>query len=287
MCTLQSSLILALLKELPISSGKLNVFGRIAYVPQQPWIFGGTIRENILFSRNYNAVRYAEVIEACALLQDLSLFPNGDATPVSEGGSTLSGGQQARVALARAVYADADIYLLDTPLSCVDPNVRKQILDNCIHGLLRNKIRIIATHHLDVIQSADNIYVLKNGQVKDSGPPSQILNLVDLDTDKGILEILSNTNLEKNKEKMELNESEWENNNTNHKVQEIIHTTEVVDPVAAKSLKESVVSGIPGKIYYDYFMAGIFSSQILYSMTAFTAITHLLMSGSEYWLKFW
>jgi ATP-binding cassette subfamily C (CFTR/MRP) protein 4 len=117
----QSSLLLALLKELPMSSGKLTVFGRKAYVPQQPWIFPGSIRENILFGRTYNSVWYEEVIEACALRHDFeSCFPEGDATGLSAaGGATLSGGQQTRVSLARYSCTCAEIQVCKVYGTCI------------------------------------------------------------------------------------------------------------------------------------------------------------------------
>ncbi|MXQ98195.1 hypothetical protein E5288_WYG015649 [Bos mutus] len=114
------SLLSAVLGELPPSQGKLNVHGRIAYVSQQPWVFSGTVRSNILFGKKYEKERYEEVIRACSLEEDLQLLKDGDLTEIGDGGTPLSGGQKARVSLARAVYQDADIYLLDDPLSAVD-----------------------------------------------------------------------------------------------------------------------------------------------------------------------
>ncbi|XP_023383782.1 multidrug resistance-associated protein 4 [Pteropus vampyrus] len=123
----KSSLLSAVLGELSPSQGLVSVHGRVAYVSQQPWVFSGTVRSNILFGKKYEKERYEKVIQACALKKDLELLENGDLTMIGDRGTTLSGGQKARVNLARAVYQDADIYLLDDPLSAVDAEVGKHL----------------------------------------------------------------------------------------------------------------------------------------------------------------
>ena len=125
----QSSLLSAILGELPITSGDVHCTGKIAYAAQQPWIFSSTIRQNILFGAAYNPNKYAKVISVSALAKDLELLPHGDLSLVGEKGVTLSGGQKARIGLARALYSDADVYLLDDPLSAVDPSVGRHIFD--------------------------------------------------------------------------------------------------------------------------------------------------------------
>ncbi|GAB5566426.1 ATP-binding cassette sub-family C member 4 isoform X2 [Prionailurus iriomotensis] len=125
----KSSLLSALLGELPRSQGLVSVHGRIAYVSQQPWVFAGTVRSNILFGKKYEKERYEKVIKACALRKDLQLLEDGDLTVIGDRGATLSGGQKARVNLARAVYQDADVYLLDDPLSAVDAEVGRHLFE--------------------------------------------------------------------------------------------------------------------------------------------------------------
>ncbi len=114
---IQSTLLHVIMNELPPSSGNIRVTGSIAYTCQEPWVFAGTVRQNILFGRKYSESRYQDVVEACALKRDLELLPYGDSSLVGDKGASLSGGQKARITLARAVYADADIYVLDDPLS--------------------------------------------------------------------------------------------------------------------------------------------------------------------------
>lgn len=101
--------------------------------------------------------------------EDLLLLPNGDLTGVGEGGMTLSGGQKARIALARAVYQDKPIYLLDDIISAVDSKVAKHIFQHCIMGLLKNKTRILCTHHVKYLIHADKVIVMEDGVIKQQG----------------------------------------------------------------------------------------------------------------------
>uniref|UniRef100_A0A3B4GL42 Multidrug resistance-associated protein 4-like n=1 Tax=Pundamilia nyererei TaxID=303518 RepID=A0A3B4GL42_9CICH len=170
----KSSLLSAILGELPYDTGTLKVIGQISYAAQQPWVFPGTIRSNILFGKQLNPKKYERVLRACALKKDLQLFPDGDLTLIGDRGATLSGGQKARVNLARAVYEDADIYLLDDPLSAVDAEVGKHLFEQCICGLLKNKCRILITHQLQHLRTADQILVLKEGHVMVQGTYSEL-----------------------------------------------------------------------------------------------------------------
>ncbi|XP_044782845.2 ATP-binding cassette sub-family C member 4 [Bubalus bubalis] len=158
----KSSLLRALLGELPPSQGKVNVHGRIAYVSQQPWVFPGTVRSNILFGKKYEEERYKEVIKACALEEDLQNLKERDLTVTGDGGTPLSEGQKARVSLTRAVYQDADIYLLDDPLSAVDTRVSRHLFELCVRQALKEKITILVTHQLQYLKDASQILILKD-----------------------------------------------------------------------------------------------------------------------------
>ena len=144
-----------------LSDGTCEVAGKMAYASQEPWIFSGTVRQNILCGLEYEMKRFTEVVEACALEKDFSLFPNGDSTLVGERGISLSGGQKARINLARALYIDADIYLLDDPLSAVDTHVGRHLFDRAINSYLRGKIRVLVTHQLQYLKDVDRILILK------------------------------------------------------------------------------------------------------------------------------
>jgi ATP-binding cassette subfamily C (CFTR/MRP) protein 4 len=139
----KTSIINVLLRDLIILKGEFAMATKkIAYVSQSAWILSGSIRENILFGQTYNAAKFKRVIDACCLETDFALFPNGENTILGERGVTLSGGQRARVSLARAIYYDADLYLLDDPLSAVDTKVGRQLFENCIKKSLANKVHI-------------------------------------------------------------------------------------------------------------------------------------------------
>lgn len=136
----KSSLLQTILQELPLISGSIENRGRINYISQQPWIFASSVKQNILFGQTMDESRYNEVIKVCEMESDIDSFPQGDCTIVGERGINLSGGQRARINLARAIYKDADIYLLDDPLSAVDSHVSKRLVNNCICNYLKVKV---------------------------------------------------------------------------------------------------------------------------------------------------
>ncbi|CAG2066994.1 unnamed protein product, partial [Timema podura] len=152
----------------------MSLRGEVSYASQEPWLFVGTVRQNILFGQPYQPKRYKEVVRACALTRDLELFPNGDKTLVGERGVSLSGGQRARINLARAVYRDADIYLLDDPLSAVDTHVGRHLFEECVDTYLTKKIRILVTHQLQYLKEVDLIVILNNGQIEAQGTFQQL-----------------------------------------------------------------------------------------------------------------
>ena len=160
----KTSLLQAILSELQIKEGHITVNGRLAYAPQDAWIFGGTIRENILFDSEFDETRYNEVLRVCALERDLSLFEDGDRTLIGEKGISLSGGQKARIGLARALYFNAEILLLDDPLSAVDAHVSKHIFKQAISEYLKSKTVLLCTHQLNYVKYADKVLFLKNGE---------------------------------------------------------------------------------------------------------------------------
>ncbi|XP_029387255.1 multidrug resistance-associated protein 7 isoform X4 [Mus pahari] len=145
---------------------------------QEPWIQCATIRDNILFGKTFDAQLYREVVEACALNDDLSILPAGDQTEVGEKGVTLSGGQRARIALARAVYQEKALYLLDDPLAAVDADVANHLLHRCILGVLSHTTRLLCTHRTEYLERADVVLLMEAGQLVRTGPPSEILPLV-------------------------------------------------------------------------------------------------------------
>ncbi|XP_066545949.1 multidrug resistance-associated protein 1 isoform X1 [Amia ocellicauda] len=174
----KSSLLSALLGEMVKRDGKVSVKGSVAYVPQQAWIQNATMRDNIVFGREKKENWYQRVVEACALLPDLEILPAGDATEIGEKGVNLSGGQKQRVSLARAVYCDCAVYLLDDPLSAVDAHVGKHIFEKVIgpQGVLQGKTRVLVTHGLSFLPQADLILVLVDGEITEMGSYQELLD---------------------------------------------------------------------------------------------------------------
>ena len=161
----KSTLLLMLGNEISQFRGSVEVNGSIAYSAQESWVFSGSIRDNILVGNEFESDRYWKVVSACGLIPDLEQFSESDLTLVGERGITLSGGQKARVSLARSVYIVADIYLLDDPLGAVDSHVSKHILEECIQGFLRDKVIILATHQTRFIRDSDRVLLLENGRI--------------------------------------------------------------------------------------------------------------------------
>lgn len=180
----KSSLISAILGEMEKLSGTVNCDGSIAYVPQQAWIQNATVQDNILFGKYLDTNLYNKVIESCALKADIEILPAGDQTEIGEKGVNLSGGQKQRISLARAVYNDADIYLLDDPLSAVDSDVGKHIFENIISskGMLAGKTVILVTHGISYLPQVDEIFMMNEGSIAALGNYRYMLEIDIIDT---------------------------------------------------------------------------------------------------------
>ena len=171
----KTAVLSAILRELKLKSGSISVVGKVGYASQESWIFGGTLKENILFGKKFDERKYKQVVHVAALEADLTQLPLGDMTIVGDKGTTLSGGQRARVSLARALYDNADCYLLDDPLSAVDTAVAKHIFEKCIKGYLKRNCVILVTHQLQFIKAAHQIIVLKDGKCLAMGSYTDLL----------------------------------------------------------------------------------------------------------------
>ncbi|KAL3615470.1 ATP-binding cassette sub- C member 9 [Castilleja foliolosa] len=171
----KSSLLSCVLGEMERLSGSVRVSGSKAYVPQSPWILTGNIRENILFGNRYESDKYDRTIEACALVKDFELFGAGDLTEIGERGINMSGGQKQRIQIARAVYEDADIYLLDDPFSAVDAHTGTQLFQDCLLGILKDKTILYVTHQVEFLPAADLILVMQNGKIAQAGTFDELL----------------------------------------------------------------------------------------------------------------
>ncbi|BBN10264.1 protein MpABCC8 [Marchantia polymorpha subsp. ruderalis] len=171
----KTSILSAVLGEMPKVSGTVRISGSTAYVAQQAWIQNGTIEENILFGRSMNRALYQRVIKKCALETDLAQMEFGDQTEIGERGVNLSGGQKQRIQLARAVYQDCDIYLLDDVFSAVDAHTGSELFRECIVGALHGKTVVLVTHQVEFLPVADQILVMRDGRIVQQGKYDDLL----------------------------------------------------------------------------------------------------------------
>uniref|UniRef100_A0A3B5QTI6 Canalicular multispecific organic anion transporter 2 n=1 Tax=Xiphophorus maculatus TaxID=8083 RepID=A0A3B5QTI6_XIPMA len=283
----KSSLISALLGDMEKVEGEVCVRGSVAYVPQQAWIQNATLRDNILFGKSFNESKYRRVLDACALTPDLEVLPGGDMTEIGEKGINLSGGQRQRVSLARALYSDSEVYLLDDPLSAVDAHVSKHIFDNLIgpEGVLKGKTRILVTHGISFLPQVDNIVVMVEGRVSEMGSYQELLN-----QNGAFAEFLRNYALEDIVEEDEATEQLIEDELFPDDVLSNHHTDMVDNEPTVNEAKKSFMrceklEVVKTKVFLEYAKAvGLVLSVIiclLYGCQSAAAI------GSNIWLSQW
>lgn len=243
----KSTLLAAIAGEVIQSSGDIVCSGTIAYVSQTAWVFSGTLRENVLFGEPYDEKKYTDVIEACALKEDVNRFSNGDLSFVGEHGVAMSGGQRARLNLARAVYADADVYLLDDPLSAVDAKVSEHIFDQCVCKLLKEKIIILATYAEKHMKAADQVVVLHKGSVLGKGSFNEL-------QDRGkILDSIKDSTETSNKNVASgrtTDENEIDHSDPKPVIPSYDEDLEI-------SEEDKATGSISFRLYWDYFRAGL------------------------------
>ncbi|CAI2362604.1 unnamed protein product [Moneuplotes crassus] len=204
----KTHLLLSLMKELRTEGVHVTTTGSIAYVEQEPFIISGSIKDNILMGDHYDPDEFSKVLQVCCLDQDIANMEDGIDTEIGDRGVTISGGQKARISLARAVYSDADIYLLDDPLSAVDPEVAVKIFQRCINGFLQDKCRFLVTHQVQHLKEEKDICVIENKYIKYRGSYDQLREQgIDFDfilneyenneslEDEDFASILNNTNV--------------------------------------------------------------------------------------------
>ncbi|KAM3625375.1 uncharacterized protein V6R79_011146 [Siganus canaliculatus] len=190
----KTSLISSILEQMHLLQGSVTADGTFAYVSQQAWIFHGSVQENILLGEPLDQARYDRVLDVCSLRDDLKILPYGDQTEIGERGLNLSGGQKQRVSLARAVYSNKDIFLLDDPLSAVDAHVGKHIFEECIKKQLHGKSVILVTHQLQYLEFCDEIMVLEDGEVREAGHHQSLMK-----ADGRYAQLISNYQMEQSK----------------------------------------------------------------------------------------
>ncbi|XP_014278688.1 multidrug resistance-associated protein 1 [Halyomorpha halys] len=307
----KSSLISAFLGEMYKVSGRVNTRGSVAYVPQLAWIQNCTLQDNILFGKTLDNKKYHKVINACALKKDLEMLPGGDQTEIGEKGINVSGGQKQRISLARAVYADCDVYFLDDPLSAVDSHVGKHIFENVIgpSGVLRNKTRLLVTHSITFLPDTDMIVVLKDGSVSEIGTYRELLatkgafseflisHLQEIEKeelevlDETIVEEIINTNPEFHRQistqKSIYSSSTSLSSLRKRRLSQLSEKIATEKPISNKLIEEekAEVRRIPWRVYANYLRAiGTF---LWVTTVGLTAVNQALGIGSNILLSKW
>ncbi|XP_034942803.1 multidrug resistance-associated protein 4-like isoform X2 [Chelonus insularis] len=323
----KSSLLNLLLQELPVGSGVVGLFQhsneqdidlqskrgffqdnsglKISYASQDPWLFTATVRENILFGQDYDQVRYQEVTKACSLIRDLKQFPNGDMTIVGERGASLSGGQRARINLARAIYRQADVYLLDDPLSAVDAKVARRLFKDCILKYLSGKTRIVATHQIHHLKKADIIAVMDRGMIRAQGN-FEILTKTSVEFNDMLNRLKDEEKDDEDVEVNEFNDKEQfqeknyffrristRNSRVSVRSQDSYQfmtfeesskaEQEAQDSIESEPMETGKISN---KVYFKYFRSG----ESVISLICFISIyviSQVATSGADYWLTYW
>ncbi|KAL0850163.1 hypothetical protein ABMA28_012038 [Loxostege sticticalis] len=277
----KSSLLQLLLGELPPSQGSVSLGGaRVSYASQEPWLFVATVRQNILFGLPYDPVRYKKVVTACALLRDFEQLPNGDSTLVGERGASLSGGQRARIGLARACYREADIYLLDDPLSAVDTHVGKELVARCVMGLLRHATRVLVTHQLHHLKAADRVIILRNGEIETSGTFDEVSSTPLFD------ELLQEEEPEETGRPTSLIRQRTKSVQSHASVSTVneIGNAEEEDPEEDAELMGT--GRVSGKVYMKYFRAG--GNWCILTLTIVSIlVAQVITSVGDLWLTHW
>lgn len=244
----KSSLLAALAGDMRRTNGQVVMGANRAFCPQYAWIQNATVKENILFGKDHKEAWYEEVIDACALRADLDMLPNGDLTEIGERGITVSGGQKQRLNIARAIYFDADIVLMDDPLSAVDAHVGRHIMDNAICGLLANKCRVLATHQLWVLNRCDRIIWMKDGHISATGTFNELMA-----SNNDFVELIANNAQEEkhDEEKKPVDEDEV----AEEKKEIVKHEGGKKPPAALMQTEERAVAGVSWQVYKAYFQA--------------------------------
>ncbi|XP_068628825.1 ATP-binding cassette sub-family C member 4-like isoform X2 [Battus philenor] len=281
----KSSILQLLLNELRPTRGRIHLSGPLSYASQEPWLFVATVRQNILFGLPYHPKKYKEVVKVCALQKDFQQFPHGDQTLVGERGASLSGGQRARINLARAVYRQADIYLLDDPLSAVDAHVGKQLFNECINGYLRHTTRILVTHQLHYLKAADYIAIVNNGSIEAKGTYDELIV-----SGKDFAKLLSSTQDEndtnENEKPAPMSRRTSARLSTTRRPSLAESTTGCEIP-AQEMEEEQRESGSMGwHVYGAYLRAGGKTPRLIF-MVLLLVIGQLSATLCDYWVTFW
>jgi ABC-type multidrug transport system fused ATPase/permease subunit len=277
----KSSLLAALAGFMKRTGGSLSINGSLLLCGQ-PWVQNATVKDNILFGLEYDEDRYSQVIDVCALVDDLSIFTAGDLTEIGERGITLSGGQKARINLARSVYANKDIILLNDVLSAVDTRVGRIIVDECLSKYLGDKTRILATHQLSLIERADRVIYLNGDGSISIGTVPELMN-----TNESFVRLMEySKKIEKEEEEEELEDREKKN-----LARPLSAVSEKRDAHAGVLVEdeEKAKNGIEWNVYKEYLhegqgFLGRFAIPTIIILVILDTFTSIFVNV---WLSFW
>ncbi|GJN27810.1 hypothetical protein PR202_gb15862 [Eleusine coracana subsp. coracana] len=295
----KSSLLSCILGEMPKLEGNVRVSGSKAYVPQTAWILSGNIRDNILFGNPYDKEKYERIIQACALSEDLDLFPNGDLTEMGERGINMSGGQKQRIQIAGSMYEDADIYLFDDPFSAVDAQTGSHIFKNCVMGILKDKTLLYVTHQVEFLPAADLILVMQDGKIVQKGKFDDLLHQkigfeVIVGAHSQALE--SVTNAESNSRILSDNQKstdsdKFETENTMDDPLQKTTKQESAQDVSQDSNEKGRLTqdeerekGVIGKKVYCTYLRAVYGGALIPVMIAAQLFFQILQVASNYWM---
>jgi ABC-type multidrug transport system fused ATPase/permease subunit len=264
----KTTLLLSLMGELSKIEGDFDSLGKFAYAEQEPWIISATLRDNIIMDKPYQEEFYKAVVSACCLEDDFVQMTHGDLTMIGDRGVNLSGGQKARVALARAVYANRDIYLLDDPLSAVDASVSEKLMTNCINGIISHKCRILVTHQLHVLPEADKILILNQGSSIFYGTYKQLLKDTVSHQMIGYIQTTDKKINKAAKKPAEEAEQKQKDNKT----------------ILAE---ERAVGNVPFSVYIRYLKESFKSWYILILVLIYCLFVQALSMFISYWIGYW
>ncbi|CAL1697425.1 unnamed protein product [Somion occarium] len=287
----KTALLMALLGELTKLEGRLimsknpskidenGLMHAISYAAQSPWLRHQSIKDNVLFGYPYDEERYKSVIECCALLPDLDILEDGDATEIGARGVSLSGGQKARVALARAVYAPTKYVLLDDPLSAVDSHTARFLYERLLRGpLLKDRTVVLVTHHVElVLPGTDYLVRMLDGRIDTQGYVKELRA-------KGILdEIAQDESIAAHKEEQEAEATE--------EVATPVDVEEEVQPVSTKKARKLIedekreTGSVKWSIYKTYLKASSYWTWVI--LFVLIVLNQLLAVSEKFWIKYW
>uniref|UniRef100_A0AAY4DKF2 ATP-binding cassette sub-family C member 5 n=1 Tax=Denticeps clupeoides TaxID=299321 RepID=A0AAY4DKF2_9TELE len=280
----KSSLLSALLGQMTLVEGSVAVSGGFAYVAQQAWIFNDSLRENILFGKEFNEEKYRAVVEACCLNPDIAELPYGDMTEVGERGANLSGGQRQRVSLARALYSERPVLLLDDPLSAVDAHVGSHLFRNAIHRAARNRTVLFVTHQLQYLAECDDVVLMKDGRIMEHGTHAQ---LMDRDREyAGLLHNMQQENLVHKNLQNKLRDGEGRKRSALEEPAASISPAEIKRADPLMQVEEKGSGGVSWSVYGAYIKAAGGPLAFLLNMLLFFGTTGSV-AFSNWWLSHW